>query len=248
MSTPRPIEPPSTGIRFPSPRSPRAAVVLAVGEDFRPGTLLAAYRQGIFPWPHDVEARDEKVVAWFSPDPRALFPIDEPPHFSRSLRRTLRKHRWTLTVDADFRGTMLACGEVREEGTWIIPSLVDGYVALHELGWAHSLEVWEEGEGGARELVGGIYGVAIGRVFCAESMFHKRTDASKVAFATLAARLRRGGYAIFDVQVMNPHLESLGCVEIPRGAYLDWLEEAQEVTPTEPLGPETLDPHLAATD
>jgi leucyl/phenylalanyl-tRNA--protein transferase len=241
-----PIEPPSTGVRFPSPRSPRAAVVLAVGEDFRPGTLLAAYRQGIFPWPHDVEGRDDKVVAWFSPDPRAIFPIDEPARFSRSLRRTLRRHPWTLTVDADFRGTVRACGEVREEGTWIIPPLVEGYAALHDLGWAHSLEVWEERDDGTRELVGGIYGVALGRAFCAESMFHKRTDASKVAFASLAARLRKGGYTLFDVQVMNPHLASLGCVELPRGAYLDWLEDAQKASPAEPLCAETLDPRIAA--
>lgn len=226
------VLPPPTGIRFPDPR--RGPIVVAVGEDFRPGTLLEAYRRGIFPWPHtfvDERGREEHVVAWFSPDPRALFPLDHEPRWSRSLRRTMRKAPWRITVNRAFEDVIVACGAEREEGTWITPRLVQGYVALHELGWAHSLEVWD----GSR-LVGGIYGVAIGRSFAAESMFHRETDASKVAFATLATRLRAGGYRIFDAQVMNPHLASLGVLDVPRARYLDMLAEAAKTEPEDPIG------------
>lgn len=223
-----PVEPPPTNVRFPDPRRARRDV-LAVGTDFRAGTLLAAYRRGIFPWPQGTSAREGEIVAWFSPDPRALLPLDRI-HWSRSLRRTLRHNPWTITVDAAFPGAMMACGNEREEGTWITPEVIAGYTRLHELGWAHSLEVWED-----RELVGGIYGVAIGASFAAESMFHRRTDASKVAFATLAENLRDAGYAIFDAQVMNPHLESLGCVEVPRAEYLNRLARAIATEPKSPI-------------
>jgi leucyl/phenylalanyl-tRNA---protein transferase len=118
-----------------------------------------------------------------------------------------------------------ACGSERREGTWIVPQLIEGYTRLHKLGWAHSVEVWEE-KNGAHELVGGIYGLAIGRFFSGESMFHRRTDASKVAFASLVERLRAAGFELFDVQVQNPHLESLGAIEIPRSKYLDRLTHA----------------------
>jgi leucyl/phenylalanyl-tRNA--protein transferase len=218
-------------VRFPDPR--RGPIVLAVGEDFRPGTLLEAYRRGIFPWPHtfvDEDGNEEHVVAWFSPDPRALLPLEAPPHWSRSLRRTMRKRGWKITVDRAFREVVLACGAEREEGTWITPRLLDGYASLHDLGWAHSLEVWD-----GERLVGGIYGVAIGRAFAAESMFHRETDASKIAFATLAARLHEGGYTIFDAEVQNPHLESLGVVEVPRARYLTLLEEAISTEPERPI-------------
>jgi leucyl/phenylalanyl-tRNA--protein transferase len=164
-------------------------------------------------------------VGWFSPDPRAILPLDKLA-WSRSLKRTLRKHAFRITVDKAFEQTMRACGDEREDGTWIIEDVIAGYTLLHELGWAHSLEVWE-----ADELVGGIYGVAIGASFAAESMFHRRTDASKIAFATLAERLRDAGYVLFDAQVMNPHLESLGCTPIPRTTYLDRLANALEVSP-----------------
>jgi leucyl/phenylalanyl-tRNA--protein transferase len=226
------VLPPPTGIRFPDPR--RGPIVVAVGEDYRAGTLLEAYRHGIFPWPHtfvDDRGREEHVVAWFSPDPRALFPLDREPHWSRSLRRTLRKKPWRITIDRAFEDVIHACGEEREEGTWITPRLIEGYVALYELGWAHSLEVWE----GSR-LIGGIYGVAIGRAFAAESMFHRETDASKVAFAHLAMRLRKSGYAIFDAQVQNPHLASLGVIEVPRTKYLDLLAECVKSEPESPIG------------
>lgn len=227
----QPTLPAATGVRFPDPR--RGPVVVAVGEDYRPGTLLEAYRNGIFPWPHtfaDEQGAEEQVVAWFSPNPRALLFLDPPPRFSRSLRRKLRKNPWTITVDRAFRDVVFACGAERAEGTWITPALRDGYAALHDLGWAHSLEVWH-----GAALVGGIYGVAIGRSFAAESMFHRETDASKVAFATLAERLRAGGYTIFDAEVQNPHLESLGVVDVPRARYLDLLAAAVKEEPERPI-------------
>jgi leucyl/phenylalanyl-tRNA--protein transferase len=224
-----PLEPAPTEVRFPDPRklAPGDPVV-AIGADFRPGTLLSAYRRGIFPWP-----QSRRVVAWCSMDPRAIFPLDHAPEFSRSLRRALRKSPWTVRVDHDFRGTMVACGANRPEGTWILPSLVTGYVQMHELGWAHSVEVYE-----GEELVGGIYGIAVGALFAGESMFHTKTDASKVAFAHLATRLYSSGFQVFDVQVMNPHLESLGCVDLSRDAYLDLAARAV-AEPARPL-PEAL--------
>ncbi|HVJ88975.1 MAG TPA: leucyl/phenylalanyl-tRNA--protein transferase [Labilithrix sp.] len=196
---------------------------------------MHAYRHGIFPWPHgdDADERGEPLVLWFSPEPRCIFSLDGEPHWSRSLRRTLRIHPYEVTVDEDFAGVMHLCGATRAEATWIIPELVEGYRELHELGWAHSVEVWET-FGSERELVGGIYGVAIGGMFAGESMFHTRTDTSKIAFATLVGKLRAAGYALFDVQVMNPHLASLGCIEIPRRDYLARLDKALKRTP-EPL-------------
>jgi len=227
-----PIEPPPSGVRFPDPGRTRAPEVLAMGCDFSPGTLLLAYRSGIFPWPHgDAKDDGEPLVLWFSPEPRCIFPIEEAPHWSRSLRRTLRRHPYEVTLDTDFEQVMHLCGETRAEATWIIPELVAGYAKLHELGWAHSVEVWETSATGGRTLVGGIYGVAIGGMFAGESMFHLRTDASKIAFATLVEKLRAAGYALFDVQVQNPHLESLGCLEIPRAEYLRRLGRALTLSP-----------------
>jgi leucyl/phenylalanyl-tRNA--protein transferase len=153
-----------------------------------------------------------------------VFPLEGEPHWSRSLRRTLRRHPFQITLDEDFAGVMRGCAETRPS-TWIIPELERGYLTLHRLGWAHSLEVWERTATG-RELVGGIYGMALGAVFAGESMFHKRTDASKIAFASLVERLKRNNFQLFDVQVMNPHLRSLGCVNIPRGTYIERLRGA----------------------
>ena len=215
-----PVSPPATRVTFPDPRRAGRAEVLAVGSDFRPGTMLAAYRSGIFPWPDS-----EGNVPWCSMLRRAIFPLEEEPHWSRSLRRTLRITPFVRTVDDAFRGVVEACGDERPDARWIIPPYVEGFARLHELGWAHSVEVWE-GTGAGRELVGGIYGVAIGGFFAGESMFHRRTDASKIAFATLVGALRASGFELFDVQVMNPHLRSLGCVEVARRDYLDRLDRA----------------------
>ena len=221
-------------MKFPDPGRAGAPEVLATGCVFEEGTLLLAYRSGIFPWPHGEAADGETpLVLWFSPEPRAVFPIEGELHWSRSLRRTLRHHPYEITVDEAFAQVMHLCGETRPKGTWIIPELVEGYVKLHELGWAHSVEVWEKPSGSQQErvLVGGIYGLAIGGMFAGESMFHLRTDASKIAFAALAEKLRAAGFALFDVQVQNDHLESLGCVEIARAEYLERLRAALSLTP-----------------
>lgn len=222
-----PIEPPPPRVAFPDPSRKSAPEVLAIGCDFSPSTLLLAYRSGIFPWPHGDEVGKDgaPLVLWFSPDPRAIFPLDAPPHWSRSLRRTLRVHPYEVTIDQAFEEVVRACGETRANNTWIIPELVAGYAALHRLGWAHSVEVWET-DGDGRTLVGGIYGLSIQGMFAGESMFHTRTDTSKIAFATLAEHLRSRGIGLFDVQVQNPHLASLGCVEIPRTEYLRRLRVA----------------------
>ena len=199
-----------------------------MGCDFAPGTLLNAYRQGIFPWPHGnkEDTEGEPLVLWFSPEPRCVFPLETEPHWSRSLRRTLRKNPYRVTLDQDFGGVIRQCGLTRAGNTWIIPELVAGYEQLFAMGWAHSVEVWE-----GTELVGGIYGVAIGAAFAGESMFHTRTDCSKIAFAHLVTRLRGAGFELFDVQVTNPHLESLGCVEVERRAYLEKLAAASRRPP-----------------
>jgi leucyl/phenylalanyl-tRNA--protein transferase len=219
-----PLEPPSTGVTFPDPRRAGKDEVIAIGSDFRPGTLLEAYRHGIFPWPQST-----RLVPWCSMNPRAIFPIDAPPHWSRSLRRTLRIHPFKVTVDDAFAEVVRACGDERPKERWIIGPYAEGFVRLHDLGWTHSVEVGEESEQDGtdgRALVGGIYGIAIGGLFAGESMFHRRTDASKIAFATLVGRLRDAGFDLFDVQVMNDHLRSLGCIEIPRADYLDRVARA----------------------
>lgn len=216
-----PREPTPTRFKFPDPEKGLGREgIVGVGGDFSPGTLLAAYRRGIFPWPMSNE-----LVPWCCPDPRAIYPLDVEPHWSRSLRRTLRHKPFRVTVDGAFRDVMRACAD-RDRGTWITRELQEGYVKLHELGWAHSLEVWNTANDA---LVGGIYGVAIGGLFCGESMFHRETDASKVAFVNLVERLRGAGFTLFDVQVMSPHLASLGCVDVTRPEFLSRLPTALAV-------------------
>lgn len=198
---------------FPDPRyamrDPNG--LLAVGGDLAPERLLAAYRRGIFPW-----YNAGQPVLWWSPDPRAvLYP--EWLHVSRSLRKTLRRARLEVTVDRDFRAVMEGCAAPRrgESGTWITPEMLAAYTRLHDLGWAHSWEVRREGE-----LVGGLYGVAIGRVFFGESMFSRVSDASKVALAHVCA----AGYALLDCQVESEHLARMGARAIPRTRFLAELE------------------------
>ena len=201
--------------------------VVGIGADLEPGTLLAAYRAGLFPM--RVEAGGE--LAWFSPDPRGILPIDGLV-VHRSLRRSARRFR--TTFDTAFEAVIRACGDPTRPDGWIDESFVEAYTELHRLGWAHSVEVWASGESeneseGEREapaLVGGLYGVAIGRFFAGESMFHRRTDASKVAVWHMVARLRERGSVLFDVQWCTPHLESLGVVEVPRARYLELLRAA----------------------
>jgi leucyl/phenylalanyl-tRNA---protein transferase len=152
-------------------------------------------------------------IAWWSPDPRGILPLDGL-RVSRSMRRSAR--RFSVTVDAAFEAVMRGCADPDRPHGWIDESFVAAYVRLHELGFAHSVEVWDEAE-----LVGGVYGVAIGALFAGESMFHRRTDASKVAVMALVERLRAGGATLFDVQWSSPHLASLGVIEVPRRRYLE---------------------------
>jgi leucyl/phenylalanyl-tRNA--protein transferase len=212
---PAPSALPACRFRFPDPAAADAEGLVAQGGDLAPSTLIAAYRQGIFPWPYDQES-----LLWWSPDPRAVLPLDAL-HVSRSLARTLRGGRLRVTLDAAFPAVIDGCA-AREE-TWITPALRQAYVRLHGLGWAHSVEVW--GSDGA--LAGGLYGVAIGGLFAAESMFHHVRDASKVALVALVQHARRVGITLLDVQVPSPHLASLGVRAIPRGEYLALLTAAR---------------------
>lgn len=183
--------------------------MVAVGADFRPETVVAGYMAGAFPWPHE-----EQELLWFSPNPRAVLPLDRF-HTSRRLARTIKQSRFRVTVDCDFPKVIELCSSTHED-TWITPALRAAYCELHRLGWAHSVEVW----GPDGDLAGGLYGVGVGRLFGAESMFHVVRDASKVAVAGLVRHLKQLGVAVVDLQVLNPHTESLGAIEIPRDRYL----------------------------
>lgn len=186
------------------------------GGDFEPSTIVAAYLAGIFPWPHP-----EEEYLWFSPDPRAVLPLDGLV-ISQRLGRTVRSGRFRVTIDAAFEAVMRGCTDRPGEGTWITPALIRGYTALQQLGWAHSVEVWNT----RGELAGGLYGVCVGAMFGAESMFHRETDASKVALVALVQHARRIGIELIDIQVLTPHTERLGGVSIPRAEYLRRLGRA----------------------
>ncbi len=173
-----------------------------------PALVLAAYREGIFPWPVR-----QGVVPWASPDPRAIFPLQPQLPWPRTVRRSI-KAGFTVTFDIAFDRVLQECGDRGTEGTWITPDVIDTYGALHRMGWAHSVEVWS-----GEALAGGLYGLSVGKLFAGESMFHRETGASKVAFAAVADRLRARGFELFDVQVLTSHLASLGCIEIPRADY-----------------------------
>jgi leucyl/phenylalanyl-tRNA--protein transferase len=187
--------------------------LLAIGGNLDPPCLLNAYRHGIFPW-----YEEGQPILWWSPDPRlVLFPGQL--HVSRSLRRTLRRDLYTVTLDTAFEQVVRACAAVRARtGTWITEEMVEAYVTLHELGYAHSAECWCEGA-----LAGGVYGVALGRVFFGESMFHCRSDASKAAFTVLVRHLEAWGFAVIDCQMRTSHLVSLGAEEIPRARFVELL-------------------------
>lgn len=186
--------------------------LLAVGGDLQPDRILDAYRRGIFPW-----GTVDGQPLWYSPDPRmVLFP--EEFRLTRSLRRTLRAGRFEVRFDSDFPGVMAACASTPrdgQDGTWITPEMRHAYTRLHELGWAHSVETYADGV-----LVGGLYGMAIGRMFYGESMFSRRSDASKVAFAHLIDYLVTHQFGMIDCQMYTDHLASLGGREIPRAEFL----------------------------
>jgi leucyl/phenylalanyl-tRNA--protein transferase len=216
-----PIEPPPTRWLLPDPDRADEDGIAGVGADLEPGTLLAAYRTGLFPMP-----LGRRNIAWFSPDPRAVIPLDGL-RVTRSLRRSLR--RFEIRQNERFAEVMLGCADPRRPGGWITPKFVRAYVRLHELGWAHSFECYADDE-----LVGGLYGVRINGFFAGESMFHRATDASKVALVALVEWLRATGATLLDVQWMTPHLRSLGAVDLPRHEYLRRLGDAVRVVPIAP--------------
>jgi leucyl/phenylalanyl-tRNA---protein transferase len=212
--TPRPAALPPCRFAFPDPARADPEGLLAEGGDLEPSTLIAAYRAGIFPWP----VEDHELL-WWSPDPRAILPL-QALHVSRRLARVVRQRRFRVTLNAAFAEVIAGCAD-REE-TWITPRLRAAYERLHRLGWAHSVEVWAA-DG---TLAGGLYGVAVGALFSAESMFHRASDASKVAVAALVAHAGRVGLTLLDVQMPSPHLTSLGAVTLPRREYLARVAEA----------------------
>ncbi|RPH28984.1 leucyl/phenylalanyl-tRNA--protein transferase [Buttiauxella warmboldiae] len=201
-------------IAFPSPeaalREPNG--LLALGGDLSPARLLMAYQRGIFPWfsPGD-------PILWWSPDPRAVL-LPEQFHLSRSMKRFHRRSPYRVTLNHAFERVISACADDREEGTWITPDIIDAYMRLHELGHAHSVEVWE-----GEEPIGGMYGVAQGALFCGESMFSRRENASKTALLVFCQHFINYGGRLIDCQVLNAHTASLGAVEIPRREYLAQL-------------------------
>ena len=211
-----------------SPREPQPSVwdlpnpyeaepfedVVCVGADLAPGTVLQAYRRGLFPM-----YLEESLLGWWSPDPRGILPL-ESLRVSKSLRTSLR--RFEITIDRDFVGVMRACAETPREHGWITQDFIDTYCELHELGWAHSVETWNE----QGELVGGLYGIEIGGLFAGESMFHAERDASKAALVALVDALSAEAGRLLDVQWATDHLVSLGAIEIRRETYLALLDEA----------------------
>lgn len=206
-------------LRFPAVEHATPEGLLAIGGDLQTERLLEAYRHGIFPW-----YNEGQPILWWSPDPRTvLFP--ERLHVSRSLKRSLRPGRFLVTFDRSFDRVVRHCAGPRpqhpEGGTWITPAMIEAYVALHEQGYAHSVETWQ-----GDQLVGGLYGVAIGSAFFAESMFTKVDDASKVALVSLVRQLRAWSFRIIDCQQSSPHVLRLGAEDIPRREYIEHLSKA----------------------
>ncbi|MGH3500991.1 MAG: leucyl/phenylalanyl-tRNA--protein transferase [Nocardioidaceae bacterium] len=212
-----PVEPPPTAWELPDPASAGPDELVGVGADLAPGTLLAAYSRGLFPMPV------RRSVGWWSPVRRGVIPLDGL-RVSRSLRRSVRS--FEVRVDTAFDEVVAGCADPRRKGRWITPPIVAAYRRLFDLGWAHSVEAWDD-EG---TLAGGLYGIAVGGLFAGESMFHRVSDASKVTLVALVDLLRAGEPAdagrVLDVQWWTPHLDSLGCVEVSRARYGELLSTA----------------------
>lgn len=205
-------------LAFPNPRSASGEGIVAYGGDLSPSRLMMAYRLGIFPW---YSANDP--ILWWSPDPRLILDLDD-----FRLHRSLRKKIscFEIRFDTAFPQVIRECSQMPrrgQKGSWIIPEMIEAYETLHALGYAHSVEAYQDGI-----LVGGLYGVRVGRVFCGESMFAKVSDASKVAFTVLVQKLRDAGFAFIDCQVPTDHLKSLGAREISRDEFLDRLSAASD--------------------
>lgn len=193
--------------------------LLCVGGSLSPPWLLDAYRHGIFPWP-----MDDDLLAWWSPDPRAVLEFDGL-HVSRRLARTLRSEQFEVTCDRDFAAVIQRCATVQDRrgATWLTRPMRRAYRRMHELGFVHSVEAWQDGE-----LAGAVYGVALGASFSAESMFYRVRDASKVALVHLVRHLKARGFHLLDIQQITPHLRSMGAKTIPRGVYIERLTSALE--------------------
>ncbi len=205
---------------FPHPKNADEDGLLAASRDLNAEMLVDAYSHGIFPWPNE----NLPGILWWSPHERAVFDLDDF-HVPGRLRQTLRSRKFRVTSDVDFEAVIRTCASAprgqRWSGTWITPPLIREYCRLHEMGIAHSVEVWQ-----ADRLVGGLYGVALGGFFAGESKFHTVTDASKVALAQTVAHLRKQGFTLFDVQLENPHLKQFGLRLIPQHEYLRRLKFA----------------------
>ncbi|MFT6916205.1 MAG: leucyl/phenylalanyl-tRNA--protein transferase [Motiliproteus sp.] len=208
--------------------------LLAAGGDLSPARLIQAYRNGIFPW-YD----ESQPILWWSPDPRCILKPEQL-HVSRSLRKLIRQQRLRVSIDQDFSAVILACAGPRSDadGTWISPAMQQAYQRLHQQGVAHSVEVWEQ-----NLLVGGLYGLAIGKTFFGESMFSRVSNASKLAFVTLVERLQQWDYAFIDCQVHSQHLTSLGATEVPRSDFIRLLNDNIDRPQSHPweLGPQQQD-------
>ncbi|HEX5020129.1 MAG TPA: leucyl/phenylalanyl-tRNA--protein transferase [Candidatus Binatia bacterium] len=203
---------------FPPPDYADPSGLIAVGGDLSSERLLEGYRVGIFPW-----YSEDQPILWWSPDPRFVLELDQF-KISRSLRKTLRRRIFHVTFDRVFEDVIAACATVSREdqsGTWITPEMKEAYIKLHGLGYAHSVEAWFEGN-----LAGGLYGVSLGKAFFGESMFHRKTDASKVALAVLVEKLRRWNFHFIDAQQATEHMSSLGAKEISRRIFVKKLRSA----------------------
>jgi leucyl/phenylalanyl-tRNA--protein transferase len=237
------LEPPARDVPWIPPELADADGFVGVGGDLTPPTLLRAYVEGVFPWYNEGDP-----ILWWSPHPRAVIELEDGVtpdgtpgygglHVSRRLARTIRSGKFRVTVNACFERVMRACGEEREGGTWVTDEMLAAYVEMHRLGYAHSVEVWQPRHlaggvyqtGDGAELAGGVYGLAIGGFFAAESMFYRVTDGSKVALAALVSRLRDRGFALLDVQMTTAHTQRMGATNIPRPEYLRRLRAAVAV-------------------
>jgi len=205
----------SDDLIFPHPSLAEEDGLLAIDGDLSPERLMLAYGNGIFPW-----FSEDEPILWWSPDPRfILYPKDI--KISHSMKKLLKKNVYRISFDTCFRDVISNCANVRKEsGTWITKGMIEGYCKLHELGYAHSVEAWYE-----EKLVGGLYGISIGKCFFGESMFSTKSNASKAAFITLCKKLEEQGYIMVDCQVYTEHLESLGAVNISREKFLELLKE-----------------------
>lgn len=205
----------SKELLFPHPSLANEDGILAIGGDLSAKRLLLAYSSGIFPW-----FSEDEPILWWSPDPRfVLFPQDIV--VSKTMRKILRRNTFKVTFDIDFRGVITRCGQLRKGNTWITEDMVESYCKLNELGFAHSVETWFEGS-----LVGGLYGISLGKCFFGESMFSTMDNASKAAFITMVQILDEKGFTLIDCQVYSKHLESLGAVNIPRDLFLQIIQQS----------------------